>query len=80
MAIYPNPAGAFMNVSIKDRTLSNCDYELVNITGQMAAKGVATLNSGTTTINTGDLPSGSYLLRLTNKGVVIGQSMVSIAK
>jgi hypothetical protein len=80
MAIYPNPAGAFMNVSIKDRTLAGCNYEMMSITGQLAAKGFTALNSGTATIHTENLPSGSYLLRLTNNGVVLGQSMVSVAK
>lgn len=80
LQVYPNPASGSINVSIENKMLTNCDYNLVNITGQSVLKGSAAVNSGSFNLHTQDLPSGMYHLVLSSKNEVIGSAPVTIAK
>jgi hypothetical protein len=79
-AIYPNPATSEVNVAIKNKALTSCNYELVNVIGQSIAKGNTAVTGGNINITVTDVPAGTYCLRLTNNGEVLGQSPLTIVK
>lgn len=63
--VYPNPATEWVDVDIDIHNASaQLQYELYDIQGKTLKRGE--MNSERTHIDLADLPSGNYMLRLTN--------------
>ena len=62
-SVYPNPSNDIINISLDKGELLK--IELYSMTGRLLFKQY--LNSGTYTLNIGDYPSGSYLVRVFNQ-------------
>ena len=62
-SVYPNPSSDLVNISLDKGELLK--IELYSMTGRLLFKQY--LNSSTYTLNIGDYPSGSYLVRVFNQ-------------
>ncbi|MDC1403619.1 T9SS type A sorting domain-containing protein [Crocinitomicaceae bacterium] len=62
-SVYPNPSNDIINISLDKGELLK--IELYSMTGRLLFKQY--LNSSTYTLNIGDYPSGSYLVRVFNQ-------------
>jgi hypothetical protein len=62
-SVYPNPSNDIINISLDKGELIK--IELYSMTGRLLFKQY--LNSSTYTLNIGDYPSGSYLVRVFNQ-------------
>ena len=65
-AVYPNPTEDFLNLTVKDASLSGLSYTLYDLAGQLIA--TETVTDELTTITVGTLPRATYLLKVSAKG------------
>lgn len=73
--IYPNPADEFVN--LEGYQNEDSTYELYNIQGQLVKQG--NLSTTQTKINTTDLPTGSYVVKiLTSNGQAASRRLLTI--
>lgn len=80
MMIYPNPATQAVNISLADKAAAVCEYELINVTGQIIAKGSVPASSGNAVITLGDVPAGTYYISVTSNGAQVSRAPLSIVK
>lgn len=75
--IYPNPVKGIMYIKMHDAPRSAQKYQLYNGIGQVIRNGAVT--SDIFSIDAGNLPAGSYLLRITNeKGKLVAQGLALV--
>lgn len=78
VSVYPNPA--YENVILEAEGLSsvNFEIELMNIQGQLVygSKQQSVLGKLTHTISTAQLPSGLYIMKISNGGKTISRKVV----
>lgn len=70
MVVYPNPSQGEYQVEINwTETSTNAQLQLLDLTGKVIDEMDVNLNTGTTHLqfNQGNLPMGTYLIRLNNK-------------
>jgi len=80
VSVYPNPATSHVNISVKDKNVSACQYQLMNIAAQVVAGGNITLNGGAGKVSLENTTAGMYFLRLSSNNEVIGESVLSVVK
>lgn len=67
LAVYPNPAGENLFVTLKNTQTTNATLKVYSMTGQvMTAENVIFTGNNTVTVNTSTLPAGIYMLDLRN--------------
>lgn len=78
VAIYPNPANQHLTVSIETHLLhnSNTQIEIINLYGQQVLQ--QTLLQDKTTLDTSQIPAGSYIYRLTDGGKLFATGKIII--
>jgi extracellular elastinolytic metalloproteinase len=74
--VFPNPAGQFVNVSLRAERTGTATVQLLSVDGRMLHREVMVLVDGRaqTKINTANLPAGVYIVQVT------GQRQVSTTK
>lgn len=80
ISVYPNPAASFVNIAVKDKKVSTCQYEIMNIAAQVVASGNVNLANGEAQVSLANTPAGMYFLRLSSNNEVIGESVLSVVK
>jgi hypothetical protein len=80
VALYPNPlTGDQLAVSIEDKGVRTLQYDVMNINGQVIAKGDLNMNSGTGYMNMSNAKaSGIYYVRLYEGGQLLTTLPLSI--
>ncbi len=73
VSIYPTVAHTTINVRLDDN-LSNGSYKVINMQGQVITSGV--LDNSLYSLPVAQLPAGSYLIKVTNKGATTTQKFV----
>lgn len=73
VGIFPNPLkGNVLTVSIEDKSVRALQYDIININGQVVAKGNLDMNSGNGYINLSNSPAnGIYYVRLYEAGALL---------
>ncbi len=73
VTMYPNPlTGNTVTLSVTDNTVRNLQYDVMNINGQVIAKGTAAMNGGKGTITLDAAKSaGIYYIRLYDAGQLL---------
>jgi len=77
--LYPNPAGATLNIELYSEKNASVQIQVINQAGQIMLDISEDISSGNnkTTLNTSDLPGGYYTLKLiADDGSAIHQSFV----
>lgn len=77
--LYPNPAGESLNIELYSEKNANIQVQVVNQTGQILIDNVQAIHAGNnkTTLNTSDLPSGYYTLKMiADDGLFVHQKFV----
>ncbi len=80
ISVYPNPANSFVNIAVKDKKVSTCQYQLLSISAQVVASGTVNLSGGEAQVSLANTPAGMYFIRLSSNNEVIGESVVSVVK
>lgn len=75
LEIYPNPVNSSITIEFKNKNVSESDFEIINMLGQVQKINVE-LKGTTNTINIEDLPAGIYFIKAINKI----NGLVSISK
>ncbi|MBK0382263.1 T9SS type A sorting domain-containing protein [Pedobacter sp. SD-b] len=73
-SFYPNPAIDYLNVNLISKEASTATLSVYDLSGKLIRESIHSFNIGNNTVrvNTSDLQSGSYLLRITdNKSKLI---------
>ena len=60
--LYPNPAIEYLNITLKNSTLKNVQFEMYNIIGNRLEVEMEAVNSDSYKINVKEFNSGYYLL------------------
>ena len=60
--IYPNPAEEFLNITLKNSSLKNVEFEMYNVIGNKLEYEIETVNGSSYKINVKDFNPGYYLL------------------
>ncbi len=78
VTIYPNPANQYLTVSIENHSPhnSNTQIEIINLYGQRVLH--ETLLQVKTTLDTSQIPAGSYIYRLTDGGKLFATGKIII--
>ena len=69
ISVYPNPVKDFLTVDFNTEKLENSSYQLFDASGKIIIQG--NLKSAKSQISANDLPTGMYLLRITNSGQIV---------
>jgi Secretion system C-terminal sorting domain len=64
ISTYPNPTSSFLNIKIQGIQENTLSYKLFNILGELLVSG--DIKNNTAEINVEQLPSATYLLRVSN--------------
>jgi len=66
LSVYPNPAYDFIELKIEDEKLKieNCVCEIINSLGQLVKEQELIITDGKARVNTKDLESGVYVMRI----------------
>lgn len=75
-SVFPNPANNQIHIKFEQPNLLADTYEIIDFYGKIILSGkITSLN---TQINVEQLPSSLYILKIKNKGVVVGSKKISI--
>ena len=69
ISVYPNPVKDFLTVDFNSEKLEKARYQLFDASGKIISQG--DLKNVKSQISAGNLPTGMYLLRITNAGKVV---------
>jgi len=64
ISTYPNPTSSFLNIKVQGNQENTLSYKLFNILGELLISG--DIKNNTAEINVEQLPSATYLLRVSN--------------
>jgi len=79
-SVYPNPASDQITIDLVFDQKINTKIELFNLVGQQVKQSFELVgNDFRTTVNIGDLPSGSYFVKVTTDGSSFSKKLI-IAK
>ena len=69
MALFPNPAGNVINVSLSSESMADATITILDVSGKTVQHQVATLDEGaqTITLDVEQLPAGVYFVNLTSE-------------
>jgi hypothetical protein len=68
LSVFPNPCENELNLNIKSKTFESYRIEIIDLSGRLVISDV--VKAGMNTIDTSDLVSGSYVIKLSNRDTV----------
>lgn len=76
IAIYPNPAIDEFYITSSTSEINNIEVELINSLGQRVIKSNLKIDLSPSLLNTENLPSGIYQVRIHHKNIIINKKLV----